>query len=427
MTRITGYALTLWAAFALLATSPVNAQRGRSSTGIRVTSDPDGAEIFVNGVLVGETPTRTNVSPGRHELVMISDGVEHEVIVRVRAGHFTRVYHAFEREPGDDEGRERDDREDANDDRSDRDGRDDDWDEEVEEDEEDEEDAPQRFGRGGDDESGSGSWASRINRWPMIELQVLTAPIERTFKVPINDTVDTLRGRNQISFVSGWFGVMGFDVSVFPFAHFEARALRGLGLQARGAFGFLLEWGGLDNTLEPPDISYYAIDADLLYRLVVGGLDVGAEIELRVGYHREEFFLGDDNNDLVAPFTYDTVRFDLGVRIPLRTRHMLGVVRGAYLLVPSIGDPATVAYGEEGLEPTLHGAELRIGLVWRIGGLELSWTYIGRLFWSRFSGVGLGFGDEPTTVFGEGGNGIQLTDTAKDSYQQIRFAIGYRW
>ena len=106
---------------------------------------------------------------------------------------------------------------------------------------------------------------------------------------------------------------------------------------------------------------------------------------------------------------------------------MLGLVRGAYLLVPSVGAAAAYAYGGEGTKPSSHGAELEVGLVWRVGGLELSWVYQARLYWNRFTGVGRGYGSDPTTDVAAGGSGIQLIEIAKDSYQQIRFSLGYRW
>lgn len=405
------------AAAVMAASSPAFAEQ--DETGLRISSTPEGAVASVNGIRVGRTPTKVNAAPGRHEVVLELDGLREELTLRVREGEVTEVDHDFEpaleARVAEAEG-------------YDAEGEDEPGGEGV-----------RRFG--GDDAGGGDgeveeepdeqSWARRINRWPMVDLQLIGAPLERTFRVAIDPNVD--RANRELAHLeTGFFGVLGFHVGLYPFCRFEAQAIRGLGIEGSGAFGLGLELANLNGERGPVDASYYEIDINLIYRLVLGRLDLGAELMFRVGWQRLAFQVSEDNNDLIAPVTYDGLRVDLGVRVPLRTRFMLGELRGVYHYVPSVGDQAAAAYGDRTADPVVHGAALHIGLVWRIGGLEISVTYIGRIIWSRYPGVGDGWGVDPsdppqpdqvTTRL----NGIQLLETARDSIQQIRVGFGYRW
>jgi hypothetical protein len=274
----------------------------------------------------------------------------------------------------------------------------------------------------------SDPWAVRVTPWPLFELSLVGAPIIRLFEMPIDRLVDGSRGKAHLE--TGYFGVVGFQLGLFPFARFRPRGLRGLGAEASACFA-----AGLDSPEfvegQPVDASYREFDLNLAYNLFLGRLDVGGQVMVRLGWHETSFFLGDLGNDLVAPFEYDAFRFEVGARVPLRTRYLLAEARGAYLLVTSIGGPAAQAYGGEGPTPTTHGGEVRLGVIVRVGGLELSVTYIGRWFSSTFEGLGRGFGIDtdldaaPDTTTTD--TGIQTTGPAKDSYQQIRLGLGYRW
>lgn len=269
-------------------------------------------------------------------------------------------------------------------------------------------------------------WAVRITPWPLFELTVIGAPIIRLLAIPIDRNVDTLGGRGSAHLETGYFGIVGFNLAVFPFARFDARAIRGLGAEWSMSYGLGLTVENINGAEGVVDSSYDEVDFNLIYTGVIGRLDLGAQISGRIGFHQTSFYLGSMNNDLIAPFEYDAMRIDVGVRVPLRTRHLLAEARGAYLFVPSPGPVAAQAYGD-GTDPSTHGAEVRVGLLVRVGGLEFAFSYVGRWFTTTFEGEGFGFGDDPSTRRSDGGPGIQTLESAKDSFQQIRLTLGYRW
>jgi hypothetical protein len=321
----------------------------------------------------------------------------------------------------------------------------DEGDEEDEEDEEEADDEPGEDDEGDEDEAEpepeatdrssqrevdpSDPWSVRVTPWPLFELTLVAAPIIRLFNLPIDRELDGTRSMAHLE--TGYFGVIGFQLGLFPFARFRPIALRGLGAEWSACFAVGLEQPDLGAGV-PVDASYREFDLNLAYNVFLGRLDVGGQIMVRLGWHNTDFYLGDVGNDIVAPFEYDAVRFEIGARVPLRTRHLVAEARGSYLLVTSVGSAAAEAYGQEGATPSTQGGEVRLGVIARVGGLELDVTYIGRWFSTTFEGDGYGFGidrdstdavDLPTTI----GRGIRTTAPAKDSFQQIRLGLGYRW
>ncbi len=276
---------------------------------------------------------------------------------------------------------------------------------------------------GGGESRGEESFASGINPWPLFEISVIAAPILRLFRLPIDRNIDG--DRSLAHFESKYFGNVGFHISLFPFARFDAPAIRGLGVEVSAAFGVGLDFSISDE--RSVAALYDELDLSLVYILVLGRRDVGGHLLFRLGWHQTNFYLGNIGNDIIAPFEYDSFRIDIGARVPLRTRHILAELRGAYLFTPSIGPDAAQAYSAAESPPSSHAAELRAGLLFRVGGLELAVLYISRWFITRFEGLGFGYGEDPSTKLSTGGNGIQTTEPAMDQFQQIRLSLGYRW
>ena len=203
--------------------------------------------------------------------------------------------------------------------------------------------------------------------------------------------------------------------------------MRGLGFE----FSYLFD---IDLTVynsrrnQEVDAEYSEGEILAVYRLVLGRPDLGAMVTTRIGWHRSHFFLGDVGNDIVPPFKYDTIRLDGGIRVPLGTRHVLFDLGLAYLAVLSVGGSAEQAYGAEGTIPTSHGGEVRLGLMGRIGGLEVAWQWVLRMFTSEFEGTGFGWGDDPTTrIDTASGRGIRTMGSVDDRFHQVRLSISYRW
>lgn len=224
---------------------------------------------------------------------------------------------------------------------------------------------------------------------------------------------------------SNTVAVFGFRLSLYPFKNANVSGIRGLGVEAAASTTAAMEVRNtsLDEVIES---SFYDIDLGLLYRLYIGQRDRGLAVDVRLGWHRTSFYLGEMGNDLIPPFTYDTVRVGLGLRVPLGTRHLLGEVRGSYLWVAGVGGEAERAYSSAWDQVQSHGGETRIGLVGRFGFFELSLMWIGRWMTSEFDGVGAGYGIDPSTMVEHGGTGIESTGPAADSYQQVRLGLGVR-
>lgn len=359
---------------------------------IRVSS-PEPATIVIDGTRCGTTPALVEVSPGAHRVLLTIGGRRISRIVSVTLGEVVEV-DLREEPPAERTGAEHGEGE-----------------------------APRR--RAVRQASPQEPWARRVFLWPMVEVQLVSSSGSRRFDVPINPDVDT-SGRSSAAFESGAFGLLGFKVSLFPFSRLSTILLRGLGIEGSAVFdvGLLVlnaRYG------EEVDASFTEAGASLVYNAVIGRHDRGGIMVTRLGWHRTEFFLGEVGNDIVPPFTYDTFRIEAGGRIPLGTRHMLVDVGLAYLATISVGDEATQAYGSSGTLPSTHGGEVHLGLLHRIGRIELALAWYGRWFRSEFDGTGQGWGQEPTTRMFNGGNGIETTGPTHDSIHQLRFSLGYRF
>jgi hypothetical protein len=261
------------------------------------------------------------------------------------------------------------------------------------------------------------SWVRRVPQWPMVEAQLGGGSRWREFTVPIAFDRDPLR-RNIASASDAGHAAIGLRTDLFLAARRRDRALRGLGFE----FGYL-QGAGTEAQIggeTVQDAASYEVDTNIVYRYTWGDERRGATLTSRFGWHRTFYYIGHIDNDLVPPFQYDTLRLDLGLTLPFRTPHLLVAFHGAYLPVLSVGDEAENAYGSEGADVTSHAGELRIELLGRIGGLELSLGWVGRWMSSEFQGVGDGWGD--TTR-----DRVETTDAASDSYHLLRFTLGYRY
>ena len=350
---------------------------------IRVSSQQV-AEVVVDGVPCGTTPALIEVTPGPHRVTATMAGHQVTRVVEAVVGEVVEV-------DADDAG------------------------ERARSNEPSDESPPEA----------QEPWSRRVFQWPMFEVHLLASTGLRSFDVSINPEVDRL-GRTTAAFESGVYGALGFEVAFFPLARSNIALLRGLGVEGSAVFDV-----GLNVTSpelgEEVDASFTEAGITLVYGLNIGRDDLGLELGTRIGWHRTEFYLGDLGNDIVPPFTYDTFRFEASCRVPLGTRHLLVDLGLAYLATLSIGTPATTAYGATGSAPSTHGGEVRLGLLHRVGRIELGLAWHGRWFRSKFTGVGQGWGQDPTTRAFAGGDGIETTGPAHDSIHQLRFAVGYRF
>ena len=424
---------------ALLMTVPAFAEESDESstsddTIIRVTSDPAGAEISIDGHDCGVTPTTLAVSPGSYRVSVSIGDRRMQSSVTVEVGElaevhvelggeapvgddgvpdpFARIERREETPPvqqlDDDERYRRPTVEER--DREERGGRRDE----------------RRGRRRREEPEEEESWARNVHQHPLFELSFLTAPINRYFAVSIDPSIDT-NGRQWAEMDTGAYGLIGFRLSLFPFFRVRRTAARGLGLEfSAGTDVGLTILNRRRN--EEVDAAYTEGELLLVYNLVLGRPDAGATVMVRFGWHRTEFFLGDVGNDIIPPFVYDTLRIDGGVRVPLGTRHVLIELGWAYLPVLDVGAHANTAYNESGSQASSHGGELRAGIITRVGGLEVSWLWIGRMYSSEFTGTGFGWGYEPTTRMDTpGGRGIATLGPTDDNYHQARLSVGYRW
>jgi hypothetical protein len=386
---------------------------------IRVTSVPTGAEIDVDGIACGTTPATIRVSPGTHTVTVSLGGQRMRTSVTVAEDELSEVEielaaAAPQEQPAAIPSPFEDVHTMMREYRAESQARDEERPSRAPEDREEREEPEDR-----------GPWARRVTRWPLFEVSFDTGVISRDYAVPIDPSIDT-SGRSEASLDSGYFGIMGFELEIYPFARVRTEALRGLGIETSFAQGVGLE---IVNTRrsEVVDSDYSEGGVDLVYRLSLGRDDAGATLITRFGWHRAWFWLGDIGNDIVPPFYYDSVRLDGGVQVPLGTRHLLFDFGLAYLGVPGIGYQAEEAYGASGTLPDVNGGEVRAGLTARVGGLFLSWLWIGRFFKSEFEGTGMGFGYEPSTRIDQGWSGIRTVGPVEDHYHQFRLSVGYRW
>lgn len=370
------------------------ASRTTSESPLIRVSSPETASIVIDGTPCGTTPALVEVSPGSHRVVLRIGDRHVSRVVRATPDEVVHVDLGVESPPS----------------------------------------QRVRAGNGGAETQTqrparsappAEPWARRVFLWPMVELQLVSSSGSRSFDVSINPDVDT-SGRSSAVFESGAFGLLGFKISLFPFSRFSTVLLRGLGIEGSAFFdvGLLVLNARLG---EEVDASFTEAGASLVYNAVIGRHDRGGIVIARLGWHRTEFILGELGNDIVPPFTYDTFRIEAGGRIALGTRHLLLDAGLAYLATISIGVEATQAYGGSGTLPSTHGGEVHLGVLHRIGRIELALAWYGRWFRSEFDGTGQGWGQEPTTRMFNGGNGIETTGPAHDSIHQLRFSLGYRF
>jgi hypothetical protein len=372
---------------------------------LRVASIPPRAEVVVDDHPCGLTPALIEVLPGRHEVVVtlgarrvrsVVIAVEEETVeIEVDVG--------MPQEPPADEGGPEPTpavRQEADDERL------------VE------------------DETPREPWHRRVPAWPWAELQIYPGVVARDFAIDINPELDPEPdARSQAQLETGPVALLGFRVSIFPAVRARTPALRGIGIEGGygRAFGLRVRNSRLGIDVSS---SYYEADAGLIYRLLFGTIDRGAQLVIRVGWHRTEFYLGETGNDLIPPFTYDTVRLGAGIQVPLFTRHVVAELFAAYLAVAGVQGAREYgvleAYSEDG-GFTSHGGEVSAGLVGRAGPLDVGVHWHGRWFSTEFEGPGNGWGLDPTTRRDFHEDGIETESPGSDSYQQFRFSVAYRF
>jgi len=74
--------IVAWSAWSPSAAAPATAKDG----GLRVDSDPPGAEVLVDGVTRGSTPSAMRLAAGQHQLVVRRDGQTHQRTLTIAAG-----------------------------------------------------------------------------------------------------------------------------------------------------------------------------------------------------------------------------------------------------------------------------------------------------------------------------------------------------
>lgn len=375
-------------------------------TVIRVSSIPAGANISIDGHPCGLTPGLFSVSPGRHQVTLTFAEREARAVVTASADFTAEVELDFglPAPPNDAEPSGFEAVEESTGDGSEmaHQARDE---EGLDPEEEEEEEEP---------------WVRQIPQTPWLELRFVSGAMRRGFEMPINPTIDPYI-RQMAALDTNMVALLGFQVGIFPFARTRFPYLRGLGVEGGATMAL-----GIDiinsRAQERVDSSYYEVDAALLYAVTLGRPNVGAVLSICLGWHRTQFELGRYGNDIVPSFTYDAVRLGAGVRVPLGTQFVLAELRGSYLGVVSIGEEAERAYGEE--EASANGGEVQLGLIGRAGALEFGLSWVGRWFASEHTGVGEGWGEGRDSTFER--RGIESTDKASDSYQQLRITVGFR-
>jgi hypothetical protein len=379
---------------AQVAPEPLAEGEGPVPPAIRIWTDPP-AELAVDGVDCGVTPAVVEVSPGRHEIVLTLWGRTYSTTVVGVPGESVSV---VMRLGGGDEAA--------------------------------------RLARSRSISARRGAarrapvqrlpWVRRVPDFPIVDVQIGGGLVNRAFEVPIDPEIDRM-SRDRAALDSGVFGLLGFRVGLYPFARASSRWVRGLGVEGACAWGVGLQLRNesADMTV---DSKYSEYALALAYNLIFGQPNRGAAFLVRVGWQQTGFWVSDFGNDVVPPFVYDSIRIDGGLRVPLGTPHALIAFGLAYLATFSTGAEAIMAYSDWWYTSvTTHGGEARAGLVARAGGLEVSLGWVGRFFWSEFSGIGEGWGFPPmTTRMEHGGNGIATTGPATDAINELRLEVGYR-
>jgi hypothetical protein len=374
---------------------------------IRVSSNPTGAQIIIDGYPCGDTPAVIAVPPGRHEVVVAKHGRRSRVVVFADHSVITEV--ALELGLSDQQVRELIDVSPPWHGASQPSGA-------IPGDGE----APPHFGE--ETSGGRGReaeppperrWSQRIPVHSWLELRALVGAMNRTFTAALVD--QALGSPLTVGMASGGVGLLGVETSVYPLARSRRRLLRGLGLYGRGIFALGMYVENTDTT-GPVDSMYYEIDVGAQWRLLLGRPNVGATIVLGLGWHRTAFYLGRHGNQYVPPIVADAARLGVTVQVPLGIPYVLADLRGSYLPIGTVGDQAVWALGQfEGA----HGGEVQLGALARIGYLEFGLYWVGRF-------LAITFDDQGGGGWGDTLGSVRATDTVTDTYHQFRFAAGLR-
>ena len=81
------------------APAPPAQQMVAAATPVSITSDQAGAEIEIDGVFVGSTPSTVQMSPGTHKIKVSKGGVAWERTIEVRAGSTLSITAALAQKP----------------------------------------------------------------------------------------------------------------------------------------------------------------------------------------------------------------------------------------------------------------------------------------------------------------------------------------
>lgn len=363
---------------------------------LRFTSDPAGATVFVDGVDRGAAPVDVPVPPGEHEVAVRQAGWEIRGPVLAEVGRITEVELAALGRAAPTSS------------------------------------SPEPVGEIVAEPASPEPYLRRVPRWPWVEVALMLGVSQRTLAVPINPALDT-GGRDEARLETEFYPSAGFTLAVSPFAGLPSRWVRGLGVTATARLPLALEVWNRRQDLRV-DTTAYEAGALVFYRVPVCAFTpdlpdaLCPDLGLRVGYFHSTFSLGDEGNDIVPPFEYDTVRLGLEGRGPLGIRHLWAEASLDLLPVgAAVGEEATMAYGGSGLEPQSLGVEARVALAGRLGGVDLGVAWVGRWLVTEFEGIGRGWGVEPTTIIGQGGNGIQTMGPAVDATHHLELFDGYRY
>lgn len=264
----------------------------------------------------------------------------------------------------------------------------------------------------------------------------------RSFEVPIDAACD-MSSRRAAGLHTSAFPELGARLAFYPGAIFTDRWVSNLGLEFSFRHHLYLKIinHSVNNEVESEE---YSISGGVNYRATFGTAERGVTLQPRIGAGRYSFFLGNEGNDIVPPFTYDHIYLGLNLYVPMATRHIGLELGGSYLGVFNIGQEAIIAYNASGQLPEARGFDLNLGLSGQVmAGLRWGLNFELMGFYSQHFGKGRGFGSDPTTlcqtpecqetvgcVYESGVpviGGIATTGTARDIIWRLMLTISYRF